>query len=192
MKNLFLPIVAILLCFTSISCKSLRHAKNLKDCSYSVVSISSISAGNIEIEGKNSFKDFNKNDMAGLSKLLMAKQLPISFTANVMVSNPNNQIAALHSLDWILFVKDQEVARGFIPHTITIQPHERITVELPVNTDLSKLLSTFSMQELSAMIFNFSSKKAFKDDVKLKIKPAIQVGKKHIKAPNYFSIDIPM
>jgi hypothetical protein len=89
-------------------------------------------------------------------------------------------------------VKDQEVVRGFIPNTITIQPREQITVELPVNTDLSRLLATFSMQELSAMIFNFSSKEAFKDDVKLKIKPAIQVGKKYIKTPNYFTIDISM
>ena len=191
MKNLLLPVTIVLLCLASISCKSVKQTKNLKDCTYNVVSVSSISAGNVNIEGKNSFKDFNTNDMASLSKLLMAKQLPISFTANVMVSNPNNQTASLQSLDWILLIKNQEVARGFIPQTIHIKPHENAIVELAVNTDLSKLLSTFSMQELSAMIFNFSSKRAFKDDVKLKIKPAVQVGKMYIKTPNYFTIDIP-
>lgn len=192
MKNKLFPIIIALLCCASISCKSVQQAKNLKDCTYSIASISSISAGNIELEGKRSFKDFNKMEMATLSKMLMAKHLPISFTAHVVVGNPNNQTASLHSLDWILLVRNQEVARGFLPHPISVQANERITVELPVNTDLSRLLSTFSMQELSSMIFNFSSKRAFKDDVKIKIKPAIQVGKKHIKTPNYFTVDIPL
>ncbi|MCL2327866.1 MAG: LEA type 2 family protein [Bacteroidetes bacterium] len=191
MKNFFFPIIIALLCVTSISCKSVQHTKNLKDCSYNVVGITSISAGSVDIDGKTSFKDFNANDVASLSKLLMNKQLPISFTANIAVFNPNDKPAALQSLDWILFVKNQEMARGFLPNTITINPREKIIVEIPVNTDLSKLLSAYTMQELSAMIFSFSSKKAFKDDVKLKIRPAVQVGKKYIKAPAYVTVPIP-
>ena len=192
MKILLLSITVALFCGVNISCKSAKHTKNLKDCSYNIVGISQLSAGSVEIDGKTSFKDFNANDVAGLSKLLMTKQLPISFTAQIAINNPNNQTAALQSLDWILLIKNQEVARGFLPNTIQINPYEKTIVEIPVNTDLSKLLSTFSMQELSAMLFNFSSKQAFKDDVKLKIKPAIQIGKKYIKTPNYFTIDIPM
>ena len=155
MKNLLLSIIIGLICCVSISCKTVQQTKNLKDCSYNVVGISSINAGNVEIDGKTSFKDFSANDVAGLSKLLMNKQLPISFTATVAVSNPNDKPAALQSLDWILLMKGQEIARGFLPNTIHINPREKVMVEIPVNTDLSKLLATYSMQELSAMIFSF-------------------------------------
>ncbi|MDR2962659.1 MAG: LEA type 2 family protein [Bacteroidales bacterium] len=189
MKKILLPLFCIILCF---GCKSVRQARNLKDCSYNIVGISDIQAGSVELDGKTSYKDFSVNDVAGLSHLLMKKQLPISFTAHIAIHNPNAETAALQSLDWILVMRDKEIARGFLPHTVHIQAKEKVVLELPVQTDLSALLSTFSMQELSAMIFNFSSKKVFKDDVKLKIRPAVQVGKKYIKTPNYFTIDIPV
>jgi len=190
MKSIFAYFCVILL-FATLSCRSAKEAKALKDCSYSFSSISDLKVGTISMQGKQSFKDLGSAETIGISQLLMTKQLPISLTANIAITNPNKKTAGIESLEWILIVHEKEVATGNITEKIEIKPNEKIILPIPIQTDLSTILKSFSLKEISQLMFNLSDVKGIPLDAKIKIKPSISIGKKQIKTPAYFTIPVP-
>lgn len=186
MKIKQLLLIAIT-CLSFISC-NFNQAKNIKDCTFSLNSISEIWVNNISFDGKQSLMDFSPAEVASISKGLMT-DMPIIFTANVKIDNPNKQKAELSALEWVLLIKDVEVANGIVDEKVKIGANQSVTIPLDVQTNTS-ILKKFSMNEIKSIIFNISSSKGFPQNTTLKVKPAIKIGSKLIKAPNYFSIDV--
>ncbi|MCQ2958805.1 MAG: LEA type 2 family protein [Bacteroidales bacterium] len=174
-------------CLSFMSC-NINHAKNIKDCSFRLNSISELWVNNISFDGKKSLMDFTPNEVASISKGLMT-DMPIIFTANITIDNPNNQKAELSALEWILLIKDVEVANGTINEKIKIGANQSISLPIDVETNTS-VLKKFSLAEIKSIIFNISSSKGLPQNSTLKVKPAIKFGSTLIKSPNYFTINV--
>lgn len=170
-----------------VSC-SLKQAKNIQDCKFSFQSISELKANNVSLDGKQSLKDLTPAEVALVSKGLMS-DMPITFTAHVKIDNPNNQSAELSALEWILLIRDVEVATGVVDEKVKIGAHQHIILPLDVETNTG-ILKKFSLSEIKQIIFNISNSKGLPQNSTLKVKPAIVVGKTMIKAPAYFTIDL--
>jgi len=177
----------LILCLGFTSC-NINSAKNIKDCKFRFNSISNLMVNDISFDGKRSLKDFTPADVAVISRGLMS-EMPINFTAHVTIDNPNKQKAELCALEWILLIKDVEVANGVIDERIKIGANEKITVPLDVETN-TNVLKKFSLTEIKNIIFNISNSKGLPQNSTLKVKPAIKVGKTLIKTPNYFTVDL--
>lgn len=161
---------------------------NIKDCQFSFQSVSKLMVNDISFDGKTSLKDFTPADVAVISKGLMS-EMPITFTANVKIDNPNNQKAELSALEWILLVKDVEVANGVLDKKVKIAARESVVVPLDVETN-TRILKKFSLTEIKNMIFAISKSNSLPANSVLKVKPAIVVAGKMIKTPTYFTIDL--
>jgi len=188
--NIRIIIAAIFISFLVVSCKSTKQAQALRDCNYSFASISDLTVGNVVIQGKQSFRDLSLQETTGISQLLMARKLPISLTAHIAIQNPNNKTAAIDALEWILEVRNKEVAKGSIQQRIEVKSGQTIQIPIPVSTDVGSILKAFSMKEITEVMFNLSDASGIPVEAKLKIKPSIRVGKKQIQAPSYFVIDV--
>ena len=143
---------------------------------------------NVSMDGKRSLKDLSPTDFTTISRGLMG-EMPITFTANVKINNPNNQKAELSALEWILLIKDVEVANGVIDKKIKIAPNQSITVPIDVETN-TRILKKFSLTEIKNIIFNISNSKGLPQNSTLKVKPAFKIGNTMIKAPMYYTIDV--
>lgn len=187
-NRLFVFIISIVFV---VSCSSVKQANNFKDCTYSFASIEDLKVGNIDIQGKKSFRDLNMSETTGISQLLMAKKLPISLTANISITNPNSKTASIDVLEWILLIKDKEIAKGIINNKIEVKPNQTINIPIPISTDIGTVLKAFSLSEITHIMFNISDISGIPVEAKLKVKPAIRVGKKEIKSPSFFIINVP-
>ncbi len=181
-------ILFILMLSIGFASCNINNTKNIKDCKFYFNSISDLMVNDISFDGKRSLKDFTPADVAVISRGLMS-EMPINFTAHVTIDNPNKQKAELCALEWILLIKDVEVANGVIDERIKIGANERITVPLDVETS-TNVLKKFSLTEIKNIIFNISNSKGLPQNSTLKVKPAIKVGKTLIKTPNYFTVDL--
>jgi LEA14-like dessication related protein len=184
--------VVIVCCFSMLfsACKSTKQAQALRDCNYSFASISNLKVGDVYIQGKQSFRDLSLQETMGLSQLLMARKLPVSLTAHIAIQNPNSKTAAIDALEWILEVRSKEVAKGEVTKRVEVKPGQTIQVPIDVATDLGNIFKAFTMKEITDVMFNISNADGIPIEAKLKIKPSITVGRKQIKAPSYFVIDV--
>lgn len=188
--NIRFLIISICISLLFTTCRSAKQAQTLRDCNYSFASVSNLKVGDIQIQGKQSFRDLSLQETTGISQLLMARKLPISLTANIAIQNPNSKIAAIDALDWILEIRSKEVAKGTVTKRIEVKPGQTIQVPIDVATDLGSILKAFTMKEITEVMFNLSDAQGIPIEAKLKIKPSISVGRKQIKAPSYFVIDV--
>lgn len=172
------------------TCNTTKQAQAFRDCNYSFASVSNLKVGDVNIQGKQSFRELSMQETTGISQLLMARKLPISLTATIAIQNPNSKTAAIDALDWILEVRNKEVAKGTVTKRIEVKPNQTIQVPIDVATDVGNILKAFSMKEITDVMFNISDAKGIPVEAKLKIKPSLKVGKKQIKAPAYFVIDV--
>lgn len=170
-----------------VSC-SLKQARNIQDCKFSFQSISELKANDVSLDGRQSLKELSPVEVAMISKGLMS-EMPITFTAHVKIDNPNNQSAELSALEWILLIRDVEVATGVVDEKVKIDAHKNIVLPLEVETNTS-VLKKFSLSEIKQIIFNIANSKGLPQNSTLKVKPAFVVGKTMIKAPAYFTIDL--
>lgn len=167
---------------------SFKQVKNIQDCQFSFQSISELKANNVSLDGKQSLKDLKPTEVALISKGLMS-EMPITFTAHVKIDNPNKQDAELSALEWILLIRDIEVATGVVDEKVKIGAHQSVVLPLDVETN-TKILKQFSLSEIKQIIFNISNSNGLPQNSTLKVKPAIVVGKTMIKSPTYFTIDL--
>lgn len=180
-------IYIICICLCCNAC-NINHAKNIQDCKFSFQSISNLRVNNLAFDGKRSLRDFSPADVAIISKGLM-NDMPISLTAHVKIDNPNKATAELSALEWILLIKNVEVAKGVVNERTKIKSGESITVNIPVKTN-TKVLKQFSLTEIKDIIFNITNENGMPENAQLKVKPAFTIGKALIKAPAFFTVDL--
>ena len=177
----------VLLCFFCCSCNFFQ-AKNIKDCTFSLNSISNVSVNNISFEGKRTLADFSQSELLSIYSGLKS-DVPISFLAQLKIDNPNNQKAELSALEWILLIRDIEVATGVLDQKVKIDANETKVIPINVETNTS-VLRKLSPQEIKTIVMNLSTSRGLPKNSTLKVKPAIKIGKKMLKTPNYFTIDV--
>ena len=180
-------LLGITICIACASC-NFNNAKNIKDCTFAFESISGLMVDNVSMDGKRSLKDLSPADFTTISRGLMS-EMPISFTAHVAISNPNNQKAELSALEWILLIKDVEVANGVLNQKVKIAPNQSITVPIEVETN-TRILKKFSLTEIKNIIFAISGSRGLPPNSTLKVKPAFKIGGALIKAPMFYTIDV--
>ena len=161
---------AILLIVLS-SCGTAK-LKRLQNCSYSYSGIS-----NVTLSGKplDAFSKDNKLGTMGASiftKLMFAKEAPMSFNVLVKVTNNGKKVAALDKMEWTALYDDKELLSGLYNEHFEVQPGKTETMTIPVNFDLKEKMSGSS----GAAFKNFGMAYLLSGTVKklsIKVKPYV-------------------
>lgn len=187
LKTIFLFIILI---FIQISCRTLKELRTLSNCEFRLSAIENPSLAGVSIFDKRRFSDLNLRDAGKIITSLTKGELPLIFTLNVEVKNPNPKLAALNQLEWIAFIDDIEIFSGTMAERVEIPPYNGISpIPLNIKTDLMEVLSKSSRQAILNFGFNLADMGKKPTRVTLKVKPAIMIGKKLLKYPGYIKVN---
>ncbi|WP_419033816.1 LEA type 2 family protein [Dysgonomonas gadei] len=184
-------ILALLLVVTTlVGCDSvqqgLRSTYNLINCEYSYKSITGLT-----ISGMNLSNGLSVTSIPKVTSILSgtATSIPLNFTLNVNVKNPNESAALLHGLQYIVSVDDIEFTTGSINQTLNIASGQTQTLPLTIGVDLAKLMKNNSKDAVTEIAKNFLGIGSKKSNVSLQLKPTFMIGNTPVASPMYIPVN---
>lgn len=166
-----------------------RGMKNFTKCSFRIRDVQDLTLAGVNVQNVQSFSDLNFAESAKITAILLSGELPLTFTLNIEIQNPNEDEAMMNEMDWILFIDDNEIVDGSLNKKIKIGPGGISVVPVPLNLDLLKLLTGESSQSVMNFGLNLSGNGGSPSRMKLKIKPSVYISGKKISYPGYISIE---
>lgn len=194
LRNIKLIIVfSIVLSFPLINnCGLLRQIKEMNaftQCEFKFKNIGNATLAGVNIQNIKSYSSLKLSDIGKLTYAFTKNNLPLSFTLNLIVKNPNQTSAAMNNLAWILFIDDIEVASGTSNMRIEIPPNNGQAIyPIDITSDLKQVLSSKSLKAVVNFGLNLVDKGGKTTRVLIKIKPSIMIGNKTITYPGYISV----
>lgn len=187
-----LSIVILIIIFAAIavnSCNFLKEISALGKCEFRVTTLDDPEIAGVDVSQIRSFTDLSFVDMGIISASFLKGDLPLSFTLNVEVRNPNPATAALNGLEYLAFIDDVEVASGQLDRRVEIPANGGVTsIPLRLNTDLIDIMKKDSRQSLVNFGLNLADAGNRPTRVSIKVKPTILVGGMEINYPGYFTV----
>ena len=179
--------------FTLNSCDILEQAGQmamLAKCQFRLSTLTNSKLAGVNIQTIDSYKQLNLMDVAKVTTAYATGSLPLTFTLNVEVKNPNTIAAGMSKLDWILLIDDVERLSGITEQRITIPANGGIaTLPMDLKIDLMKILETKNVESLANFAMNLAGVGNKPTRVSLKAKPTIYVGSTPITYPNYITVN---
>lgn len=181
-------LATLIIVVTLISCnvsQELVGAYNMVNCDYNYKSISGMSISGINLSNGPSITDIPK-----ITTLLTgsSSSIPLDFTLNLDVKNPNQSAALLHGLQYILTIDDIQFTTGKLNQSLNIASGATQTLPLTIGVDLATLMKNNSKDAVVDITKNFLGVGSKKSNVKLQIKPTFMIGNTPITSPAYIPI----
>ncbi|SKB74496.1 LEA type 2 family protein [Daejeonella lutea] len=186
--------IVILLAVLAAGCglnKQARQIEALEKCTYEISSADSIYLAGRDISRLVKNKTLELRNVPELALALFRKNIPLKARVNLAITNPTSTEAAINQFEYIVLIKNQEIANGFVNQKVSIQPGGTTTVPVRVNSNIYSFLSNGkTMEEILDFVRGGESGAAErKGVVTIKIKPTIDVGGKLVRYPGYITID---
>ncbi|MEM7037441.1 MAG: hypothetical protein AAF570_10710, partial [Bacteroidota bacterium] len=173
LRILFL-ITAVAVVFTS--CKTLRELKALSKCAFRIESVTNTRLVGIDIQSLTSFSKLGVADAAKATAGFISGRLPLDFTLNLQVKNPNKQKAALNKFDWIALIDNGEILNGTVNRRMEVEPGGTGTLPLNISVNLKEVVNKLTKRQMLDYPFGLSDGQKKPTRVALKLKPTIMVG----------------
>lgn len=181
---IFLAIVATLISCDSVQ-KSLTSSYNMINCNYSYKSISGLS-----ISGMNLSNGLSVTSIPKITSILTgtASSIPLNFTLNLDVNNPNQSSAMLNGLQYIISIDDIQFTTGSINQALNIDAGQTQTLPLTIGLDLATLMKSNSKDAVVDIAKNFIGIGSKKSNVTVQLKPTFMIGSVPITSPAYIPV----
>jgi hypothetical protein len=178
-----------LLLFFSSSCVQIQQAIQLAKCDFRLKDVSNLDLAGVDLQKIESWSDIGFLDVAKLTASFAQGTLPVKFTLNVELRNPNSEKAALNRLDWILMIDQTQMAEGTTNQRVEVLPNGGTAVmPISISSDMKKILSGESLQSLANIVLNMADSGGKPTKLTLKAKPYINIGNTTIAYPGYINI----
>lgn len=184
-KILFLLLTAFTLSGCSVT-NELAGAYNMTQCKYSYNSIS-----NLSVSGMNLSSGISALNVVKLTSLLTgnATSIPLDFTLNLDVKNPNQSAALLHGLQYVISIDDVQFTTGTVNQSLNIASGASKTLPLTIGVDLASLMKNNSKDAVTNIAKNFIGIGNNKSNVTVQLKPTFMVGNMPITSPVYIPVN---
>ncbi|MBU0766037.1 MAG: hypothetical protein KJ607_14525 [Bacteroidetes bacterium] len=180
--------VAMIACL-SAGCRQLLQTARLSECDYTLHSIEKVKLAGIDFEKVSSVTDLGLTDAGKITAAMLTGRLPLDFTANLEITNPNNKPASMSEVYWKVFIDDRQMAEGLVSEKTEIPPDNgKAILPIRVSVNLKEILSGESAVSLVKMAVNWAGLAKSPTKVKLQIKPVFRIGKHEIKSPGYITV----
>jgi Conserved secreted protein len=165
--------------------KQVTGAYNVINCNYDFNSIS-----NLNLAGINVNEGLSMMNIAKATTLLSGKatSVPLNFTLNLDVTNPNQSAAFLNGLDYILSIDDIQFTTGALSQSLNVPANNKGILPLSIGFDLAGLLQGSSKDAVVGITKNFLGIGDKKSNVTLQIRPTFLVGNTSIPSPAYIPV----
>jgi len=174
--------------FILFNCRTIREVKNLAQCEFSTTTIENLKLANVNVQDASEIAEIGPLEIANILRSVSQKTLPLSFTINININNPNEKLAALNYLEWIAEIDKVEIAKGLVNQRYEIPAGQSIVMPLQVSSDLYKIFSQKEGRDLIGKALGIKDDDNRPKNLTLRVKPSISVGKGYIKYPGYIAV----
>lgn len=177
-----------LVCFLLQGCdvaKQVGGAYNLTQCKFDYNSISSL-----KLAGMDLSRGINAVQLLQLTPLLtgQASSVPLNFTLNLDIANPNSSAAFLEGLQYILSIDNVQFTTGAISQALHIAGGGKQTLPLAIGLDLATLLKGETKDAVVNVVKNIVGANDKQSQITLQLRPNIKVGDYTIPSPVYIPV----
>jgi LEA14-like dessication related protein len=183
-------LIIIILATTTFACKSISQGKKFAKCQFRATTMEQINLAGVTIPPNiQNVSDIGFLDAAKITAtFLSGAEMPLSFIQNVEVENPNEDMAAINRLDWILFVDDKEITQGTHNQRTEVQPKSITNMPLQFQVDLRKVINSGAADAFLNLVMNLTKQSKRPSRIKLKVKPHFNVLGATVAYPGYISL----
>jgi LEA14-like dessication related protein len=178
-------IVLFLLAFLLTNCsvnRQVRDMKNFARCEFRVESVTEIRLAGIRLQ------DAGFLEMAKITGVLAAGQLPLDLTLNLSVHNPNPIQAGLNRIDYIVLIDDQKVGEGFMDQPVSLNGQSTTLIPVPFHTDLYQVMTGKSADAILNFGLNLANAGSSPTRFTLRMKPTLVIGGFPLSYPGYIDV----
>lgn len=163
----------------------LSSAYNVTKCNYDYKSIS-----NLTVSGMNLSNGISPTSIPKLLTILggTASSIPLDFTLNLNVKNPNTTAAIMNGMQYVISIDDIEFTTGYVDQALNIAAGGTQTLPINIGVDLAKLMSNNSKSAVTNIAKNFIGIGDSKSNVQVQLKPTFMIGGTPITSPIYFPV----
>jgi len=162
MKKSIFVIISIAVVFTS--CSIYKSIVNLSRLKFKLGIVNNLTLAGISLDGKNKLTDFSPFDALKVTNAIAKGSLPISFTLNIDVKNPNDGTggyaatnASIVALPYRLLVDEKEILMGNISSPVMIPgTGQAAVIPLAINFDLLKNISDHGLESMVNLALNIA------------------------------------
>ena len=163
----------------------LSNAYNLANCDYKYNSVSDITISEINVS-------------KGLSPLMIPKVLllfsnkassiPMNFTLNLDVNNPNSSTAAFQALSYIVSIDDIQFTTGNFKQPFSVGAGETKKLPMTIGFDIAELMNKNSGPAIENIAKNILGLSNTSSKVTVQLKPSFKVGDQTFTSPVYIPL----
>lgn len=185
--RLFTLCLSVVLIFSGCGSvgSGLSQAYNMTKCEYNYKSIS-----NLNLAGMNLSRGVSVTALPAILSLLSgnASSIPLNFTLNLDVKNPNAAAAAFNGLQYIISIDDIQFTSGQVNQSMNIAAGASQTLPLNIGVDLATLMKSNSKSAVENITKNFLGIGSEKSNVTVQLKPTFMVGNTPVTSPVYIPV----
>jgi len=165
--------------------KGLQSLYNMKSCEYRYNSIT-----NLKVAGMNLSNGISILQMPQLLAILSgsASSIPLDFTINLDVHNPNPSQAAFQAIQYMIQIDDVEFTNGQLNQPFRVDAGQTAQLPIQIGVDIVTLISNNSQSAILNIVKNFIGIGNDKSNVTVHLKPTFNVGSSQITSPVYIPV----
>lgn len=169
-------------------CDVLRQvgsAYNFVNCKYEYNSVSAMSIAGIDLS-----KGVSLLQLPKVTGILTgaAQSIPLDFTVNLNVTNPNATAAAMSGMQYVLSIDNIKFTSGQLDKSLNIASGATEVMPMRISLDLKTLLTGDSGNAVLGIVKNIIGIGNEKSDVKLELKPTFMVSGVPVTSPAYIPV----
>ncbi|MDL2323214.1 LEA type 2 family protein [Bacteroidales bacterium OttesenSCG-928-A17] len=191
MKKLFLFSLSLILFVSSCDvAQQVAGTYSMTQCKYDYSSISNLQLAGVNLQNVSSLSSLNPISAANLVAAFASssQSLPLNFTLNLNVKNPNAQTAILNGLSYILEIDGQQMTTGYLSDQLQIATDQTAKLPIAMSFDLRTVMQGKSLEAIKNLAFNFAGIGSSSSNVTVKLQPSIKIGTQTIKSPTYIPV----
>jgi Conserved secreted protein len=187
----FIPFFSLIIvlsgCGTTVG-NDLSGAYNMTQCKYAYNSISNISVSGINLTSGTALSPMN---LVKLTTILSGNpsNIPLNFTVNMNVTNPNTTPALLNKLQYEVSIDDIHFTNGMLEQAVNIPGGGTQTIPLTIGVDVAGLMKDNSQSALLNIVKNIAGISGEKSTVSLSLRPTFNIAGQPITSPIAFPVN---
>lgn len=199
-------ILSILLCCLFIGCsQALNVGKNvlgelsdIRNVQFKLGKANNFTLSTINISKLRSVSDVSVTDGLLLANAIRQKQLPTSFTLELIASNPNSKTqpktnksleALVSSIAWVLYIDNKETVQGQVTTPMKIPTSSSPTIiPIAIGLDLFKFFGDKGYESIINLALAVGGVDGTTSRLQLKIRPTISIAGFPIEYPDYITV----
>lgn len=160
--------------------KQVEGAYNMTQCKYNYKSISSLSLAGMDLS-----KGVSLTHIPQITSVLSGKSssIPLNFTLNLDVTNPNQSAALLQGLQYAVSIDGIEFTTGRVNQALNIASGETQVLPLTIGFDVATMMKGESKNAVENIVKNFIGIGSEKSNVTIQLKPSFKIGTQVITSP---------